>query len=66
MINLNNLTDIGLDGISYWDAPDFVDAYIIYAYDKVLGRELTDDELDELNDNYPDFIQEQVLEQVYG
>lgn len=42
------LDDIEIDGIDMKDYPDFCDAYISSATYK--GVELTDDQLDELND----------------
>lgn len=38
------------------DYPDFTDSYINLAYWKDDGRELTDTELDRLNDEYPDYV----------
>ena len=44
---------VEVDGIDYGDYPDFCDAFISYAeYD---GVEMTDKQLDELNDDY-DFV----------
>jgi hypothetical protein len=64
MINLNYdlLSDVEVGGIDYSDYPDFSDAYISYAlYD---GIELTDDELDELSNDY-DYVYDEVLKQIY-
>ena len=41
--------DIEFDSIDYNDYPDFCDAFICSAY--INGREMTNDELDKLNDN---------------
>jgi len=41
--------DIEFDSIDYNDYPDFCDTFICSAY--VNGRKLTDDELDELNND---------------
>lgn len=42
------------DGVHNWDAPDYVDAYIVAA-SFTDGSDLTDAELDELNEN-SDFV----------
>lgn len=56
------LEDIQLDGIHMWDAPDFVDAYISYATRN--GVPLTDEELDELNED-SQFVYECVMDWIY-
>ena len=44
------ITNVVLDGIHHWDYPDYCDAFIDSAdYD---GKEMTDDQLDELNEDY--------------
>lgn len=61
-MELHRIKDIEIDNINTKDYPDFVDAYISYAtYD---GIELTDDELDELNENR-DFVYGQVIKHVF-
>ena len=62
-LNLSKLSDISIDGISTSDYPDFCDAFISYATYK--GKELTDAQYDEVNDN-SDFIYEQVQISIYG
>lgn len=58
-----NYQNIEIDGIDYRDYPDFVDAFISYAeYED--GTELTDSELDVLNEN-SDFVYEQVINKIY-
>jgi hypothetical protein len=37
-----------------FDAPDFVDAYVVYAEHTSTGEPLTDEELDTLNNNGSD------------
>jgi len=46
--DLNYVDCIELDGIDMSDYPDFCDAFICYAEYK--GKEMTTEELDELND----------------
>ena len=59
-------SSIEIDGIDMRDAPDFVDAYISYA-EWEDGTELTDDELEMLNDasEYQTLAQEKAFEKVY-
>lgn len=55
--------NIEVNGIDASDYPDFVDAYISYAeYDD--GTELTDLELDALNEDRQ-FVYEQILNKLY-
>jgi hypothetical protein len=52
-MDYSKINNVELDGIDTNDYPDFCDAYISSAdYD---GVPMTDDELDELNDN-SDFV----------
>ncbi len=52
-MDYKKISNIEVQGIDYRDYPDFVDAYIGYAeYD---GKEMTDEQLDEINDDY-DFV----------
>mgnify|MGYP000403658454 CR=1 FL=1 len=47
--DINQLDDIELDGVDMKDYPDFCDAYVESA--SLNGVELTDEELEELNDS---------------
>lgn len=60
-INNLNLNSITIDGINSKDYPDFVDAYIDYA-EWNDGLNLSDVELDELNNEYPELAQERAFE----
>ncbi len=62
-IDVNKLENIEVDGIDTRDYPDFVDAFISYA--EMDGVELTDEQLDELNDNYPDLIYDAVINHLF-
>ena len=62
-IDVNKLENIEVDGIDTRDYPDFVDAFISYA--EMDGVELTDEQLDELNDNYPDLIYDCVINHLF-
>ena len=46
---MKEIDNIEFDGIDYSDYPDFCDAFICSA--DIDGREMTDDELDELNND---------------
>lgn len=46
-----------VDDVDSSDYPDFCDAYICYA-EYTNGIELTDDELEQLNDEYGDVVNE--------
>lgn len=67
MIDLAKLTDIEIDGIDTSDYPDFCDSYISFAKIEENGiwRDLTEDELDELNDNYREFVYQKVVEKIF-
>lgn len=52
-----NITDIAFDGIDHSDAPEYTDAHIVSA--KCNGKELTQDEIYELNDDR-DFVYEEL------
>ena len=57
-LDLSRVVDVELDGVDFGDYPDFCDAYISRAYyekDDGTFRELTDDEYDEVNEDY-DFV----------
>lgn len=56
------IEDVELDGIDHKDHPDYVDAFICAGtYD---GREMTDEELDILNDD-SDYVYDKVMQQIY-
>jgi len=65
MIDVNNLIDITVDGVDTKDYPDFCDAYIDSAVWKDSGKDLTDEELDELNDEEREFVYEQVWDSIF-
>jgi len=61
-LDSTKIYNVKLADVHHWDSPDYVDAYIVSAeYD---GRELTDSELDEVNEDR-DFVYEKVLEHLY-
>ncbi len=66
-LDYSKLADIEVDGINTRDYPDFCDAFISggsYLQDDGTYRDLTDSELDELNEN-GDFVYSQVEKRLY-
>ncbi len=60
-LDISLLENVQIDGIDTRDYPDFCDAYISHA--EIGGRELTEAELDWVNDNFGSFIHELASEQ---
>lgn len=65
MIDVTKLVDIEVDGIDTRDYPDFTDAFIASAVWKDTLKDLSDNELDDLNDNYGDFVYDKVQEHLF-
>tara|TARA_R100000734_G_C3287573_1_gene79977 strand:- start:336 stop:533 length:198 start_codon:yes stop_codon:yes gene_type:complete len=65
MINfdLSLIDDIEIDGIDMSDYPDFCDAFLLAASYK--GRELTDDELQYVQDSNPEWFYDQVWDTIF-
>jgi hypothetical protein len=61
-IDKTQLTDVEVEGLDMADFPKFCDAFIGSA--TYQGRELTDQELDQLSDD-TDFVQRQIEKQLY-
>ena len=69
MIDLGDIYDIEIAGIDDRDYPDFVDAYLVsgtVATESGEIRLLTDEELDYVNEEHPDWVQEQAFKQYDG
>ena len=63
MLDLSKVHDIEVDDVHSWDAPDYCDAFISYAtYD---GVPMTDDQLNELNENHRDFVYDAVMKYLH-
>tara|TARA_Y100000294_G_scaffold172754_1_gene187919 strand:+ start:328 stop:516 length:189 start_codon:yes stop_codon:yes gene_type:complete len=62
MIDTSRITAVQLEDIDTNDYPDFADAYISDAI--YMGREMTEAELDELN-NDSGFVYEKVMEEIF-
>lgn len=61
--SLKDIVDIEFAGIDYKDYPDFTDAYIMSA-NWSNGVELTNEQLDKLND-FSDFKYNEVIKYIY-
>ena len=64
-MNINGLIDVQIDGINMYDYPDFVDAYVSFAIDEE-GNILTDEQLDQLAEDYPEWVQEMAHDEIMG
>lgn len=64
MLNLNDIVDIHFSGIDPRDAPEYSDAYISEAYWSN-GSELTDEEYEEINTQYPQWLYEKLINFLY-
>lgn len=54
-----------IEGIEFDDYPDFCDAYAVSAYWEDTGEELTDEELEILNDDHNDLVHEATYDKIY-
>lgn len=64
MIDLSKIKNVEIEGIQTWDSPDFVDAFVSYA-EFENGQPLTDLQLEWVNENAPEFVNEQVYLQLF-
>ena len=55
-INIDLVEDLEVDGVIIWDYPDFCDAYFCRAIWTETGLELTEDELIQLGNDYPELL----------
>ena len=56
IIDIKQVADMEIGDINYNDAPDFSDAFIEAA--SYQGRDMTEEELEFLNEQHPDLAQE--------
>lgn len=62
-LDLRKVDNMEFDGIDFADYPDFVDAFLVTAdYD---GRELSEEEIDYINDEHYDFVNERVYSSLF-
>lgn len=62
-LDLSQITDLEFDGIDHKDHPDYCDVFVCAA--EYQGREMTDTELDDLNDNHSEWVNEKLFEYLY-
>jgi len=62
-LNLSQIDNMEFEGVDFSDYPDFVDAYLVSA--DIDGRELTEEEVDYLNDEHRDFVNESVFDSIF-
>lgn len=61
-LNGRKVVDVEVDGVDSTDYPDFCDAYFSNAAFEDTGEELTDEELEQLQDTYPEVVNEMAYE----
>ena len=62
-IEFSDLEAVEIDGISTWDYPDFADAFILYA--EINGKALTNEELKQVQADYPEEVHALAFEQAF-
>ena len=62
-LNLSQIENMEFEGVDFSDYPDFVDAFLVSA--DIDGRELTEEEVDYLNDEHYEFINESVFDSIF-
>lgn len=64
-LNVSDIVITAIEGIDPADAPDFVDAFATFAYYRSTDVDLTDEELDVLNEYYSGYVQQATTEYQY-
>lgn len=59
-MDIKKVENLTVDGVVPSDYPDFVDAY--FESGEIDGRPLTEDELEQLTEDYPDVLNEMAYE----
>ena len=62
-LNLSQIENMEFEGVDFSDYPDFVDAFLVSA--DIDGRELTEEEIDYLNDEHYEFVNESVYDSIF-
>ncbi len=62
-LNLSKIDNMEFEGVDFSDYPDFVDAFLVSA--DIDGRELTEEEVDYLNDEHYEFVNESVFSSIF-
>ncbi len=58
----HDVEDIQIEGVDTNDYPEFSDAFIAYAFNKLYDRECTEDECIYLTETYPETVNELAYE----
>ena len=62
-IDIKKIDNMEFEGVDFRDYPDFVDAFLVAAdYD---GKEMTEEQIDYINDEHYDFVNEQVYDSIF-
>ena len=62
-IDIKKIDNMEFEGVDFKDYPDFVDAFLVAAdYD---GKEMTEEQIDYINDEYHEFVYEQVYDSIF-
>ena len=61
-LNGRKVVDVQVEDVDPNDYPDFCDAHFSHAVFEDTGEALTDDEIEELNNLYPDVVNEMAYE----
>jgi len=62
-IDIKKIDNMEFEGVDFKDYPDFVDAFLVAAdYD---GKEMTEEQIDYINDEHYDFVNEQVYDSIF-
>jgi hypothetical protein len=61
-MNISEVENLGIDGVCTRDYPDFCDAYFSEGWHIKENRELTEDELIQIGEDYPDVLNEMAYE----
>ena len=58
IINDREVVDVQVDDVCSWDYPDFCDAHFSHAVFADTGEELSEEEMEQLNNEYPEALWE--------
>lgn len=62
-LDLRKIDNMEFEGIDFADYPDFVDAFLVAA--DYNGIEMTEEQIDYINDEHYDFVNEQVFSSLF-
>lgn len=62
-LDLRKIDNMEFEGIDFADYPDFVDAFLVAA--DYNGKELTEEQIDYINDEHYDFVNERVFSSLF-